>query len=199
MKKQPYLASGAIISPCGNYRYRLWREWRLGNSRHWDMWTRDDGSPVLDGQGQQLGDPLACVFVMLNPSTADGDQDDPTIRRCVAFAKAWGFDRLEVVNLFAWRSTDPRAVLAMTGGKDDPVGPENRHHVHAAIERAGLVICAWGARGGHIDQDETMLGWIEEHDGLPHALSVTKAGFPGHPLYLPSDAKPRPYRGRGSA
>lgn len=191
-----YIASGAVISACGNYRYRLWREWRLGNSTQWDMWTEDDGSPALDGAGQQLGEPRSCVFVMLNPSTADADQDDRTIRRCVTFAKAWGYDRLEVVNLFAWRSTDPAVVLAMTGGKADPVGPENHAHVHRAIERAGIIVCAWGAYGGHIGQDETMLGWIEEHAGKPHALRVTKGGFPAHPLYLPGALKPKSYRGR---
>lgn len=192
-----YIQKGAVISACGNYRYSLWREWRLHPlPANWDMWTDDDGQPILDGEGKQLGEPLSCVFVMLNPSTADGDQDDPTIRRCVSFAKAWGYDRMEVVNLFAWRSTDPRAVLAMTGGKLDPVGTANRAFVHRAIERAGMIVCAWGAHGGHIGQDETMLGWIEEHDGQPHALRVTKGGFPAHPLYLPADLQPKPYRGR---
>lgn len=192
-----YINKGAIISACGNYRYRLWREWRLHpRPAQWRMWTDDDGAPVLDGAGQQLGEPLSCVFVMLNPSTADGDQDDPTIRRCVAYAKAWGYDRMEVVNLFAWRSTEPRTVLSMTGEKTDPVGPDNRLHVRRAIGDAGIVVCAWGAHGGHIDQDETMLGWIEEDGGEPHALRVTKDGFPAHPLYLPSDLRPTPYRGR---
>lgn len=191
-----YTSTGAVISACGSYRYSLWREWRGGSRKLWDMWTNDDGTPALDGAGQQLGEPRPCVFVMLNPSTADADQDDPTIRRCVNSAKGWGFDRLEVVNLFAWRSTDPRAVLAMTGGKTDPVGPDNRAYVHRAVERARLVVCAWGTQGGHIGQDETMLGWLEEHGALPHALRITKDGFPAHPLYLPNNLKPMPYRGR---
>lgn len=191
-----YIASGAVISACGNYRYSLFREWRLGNSTQWDMWTDDDGWPIVDGEGKQLGDPLSCVFVMLNPSTADADQDDPTIRRCVGFAKAWGYDRLDVVNLFAWRATNPQDVLAMTGGKTDPVGRDNRLYVHRAIERAGIVVCAWGAHGGHIDQDETMLGWLEEHGAEPMALKLTKDRFPSHPLYLPADSKPFRYFGR---
>lgn len=194
-----YIAKGAIISACGNYRYRLWREWRLHPlPAKWDMFTDDDGTPVLDGEGKQWGEPLSCVFVMLNPSTADADQDDATIRRCVAFAKAWGYDRMEVVNLFAWRSTDPKAMLALTASDIDPVGRDNRHHVHGAVERAGIVICAWGAHGGHIGQDETMLGWLEEHGADPHALKVTKDGFPGHPLYIPAGTQPRPYRGRSA-
>lgn len=192
-----YLASGAIVSGCGKYRYRLWREWRLGNSPQWDMWTDDDGAPIVDGAGQQLGEPLSALFIMLNPSTANGDQDDPTIRRCVAFAKAWGFDRMEVVNLFAWRATDPRDILAMTA-KGDPIGPDNQHHVDRALNDAGLVICAWGANGGHIGQDETMLGWIEENirEHQPHALRLTKAGHPAHPLYLPATLRPFAWNGR---
>lgn len=196
-----YCDAGASISACGKYRYRLWREWRSGSSNQWDMWTEDDGvTPAMDGAGSQLGKPKSCVFVMLNPSTADAKEDDPTIRRCVGFAKALGYDRLEVVNLFAWRATDPREVLAMGGDGFDPVGFRNQDAVTSALEGAGIVICAWGAHGGHLGQDETMLGWIEGHwSGLtPHALKTTKDGFPGHPLYLPSHLRPTPYRGRSA-
>ncbi len=87
-----YIRKGATLSACGRYRYRLWREWRLHpKPALWDMWTDAAGQPIVDGAGEQLGEPKACIFIMLNPSTADGDQDDPTIRRCVGFAKAWGF------------------------------------------------------------------------------------------------------------
>jgi hypothetical protein len=204
-----YVSTGATISGCGRYRYRLWREWRLGNSTQWDMWTEDDGSPALDGAGQPIGEPLSCVFVMLNPSTADGQQDDPTIRRCVRFAQDWGFDRLEVVNLFAWRATDPREVLALTA-KGDPIGPDNQDHIERAVQKAGMVVCAWGVNGAHIGQDETVRGWIA--DGVDTAavaagagrgrevpvvaLKLSKDGFPCHPLYLPAALKPFPYSGR---
>lgn len=195
-----YLDAGASISSCGNYRYRLWREWRNHPlPAQWDMWTEDDGSPCLDGEGKQLGEPLSCVFVMLNPSTADGEQDDPTIRRCVAFAKRLGFDRLEVVNLFAWRATSPKDMLSI-GPDRDPVGYRNKDAFQNAIlHRCGMVVCAWGAHGGHLNQDETALGWIEEnnvYDRPVVALGLTKDGFPKHPLYLPSDAAPIPYDGR---
>lgn len=139
-----------------------------------------------------------CVFIMLNPSTADGEQDDPTIRRCVGFARKLGFDRLEVVNLFAWRATAPSDLLAVPPDRD-PVGHENQRAVARALDDAGLIICAWGAHGGHLDQDETMLGWIEmaNHREAPVvALGRTSAGFPRHPLYLPSSAIPQPYNGR---
>ncbi len=197
-----YLQASAQISPCGTYRYRLVREWRLGNSPHWDMWQEDDGSPCLDGAGHQIGEPLSCVFVMLNPSTADGKQDDPTIRRCVAFAKAWGYDRLEVVNLFAYRATKPAHLLALNHD-DEPWGPFNRDAVMDAVSDAGIVVCAWGAHGGHLGQDETVLGWIQdaveiaaECDGrdIPIcALSLTKDGKPRHPLYLRGDLQPVPF------
>lgn len=193
-----YINSGAKISACGKYRYRLWREWRLGNSTQWDMWTEDDGSPALDGAGQQIGEPLSCLFVMLNPSTADGDQDDPTIRRCVGFAKALGFDRMGVVNLFAWRATSPKEMLAI-GPDRDPVGHENSRHIQDALADAGLIVCAWGSHGGHLNQDETTLGWLQDgndRDAPIVALGLTKDGFPRHPLYLPADAKPVPYDGR---
>jgi hypothetical protein len=195
-----YLQKGASISTCGKYRYRLWREWRSGDvgDAQWEMWTEEDGSPSVDGAGQQLGTPLSCVFVMLNPSTADGEADDPTIRRCVGFAQRLGYDRLEVVNLFAWRATNPAEVLALTHN-DDPCGCENESGFARALDDAGTVICAWGAHGGHLGQDETALGWIERHNHRAApvlALGLTLEGFPRHPLYLPAAAQPAPYTGR---
>lgn len=193
-----YIAKGATISLCGRYRYRLWREWRLRPVQaQWDMWEEEDSSPCVDGAGAQIGDPLSCVFVMLNPSTADGCEDDPTIRRCIGFAKRLKFDRLEVVNLFAHRATDPRELLAL-GHDDEPVGVNNERHVSRALDHAGLIVCAWGAHGGHLGQDETMLGWIERHNyrGAPVvALGLTKDGYPRHPLYLKADSPTIPFGG----
>lgn len=182
-----YISAGATISACGRYRYRLWREWRLHpKPAQWDMWSDDAGA--------QLGNPKSCIFVMLNPSTATGEQDDPTIRNCVGFAKLLGYDRLEVVNLFAHRATDPRALLALNHD-DDPVGVDNQRHVGRVLfddYPRGVVICAWGAHGGHLGQDETMLGWLGD---LPrHALGLTKDGHPRHPLYVPYSAKLERFR-----
>lgn len=188
-----YIERGAIISQCGSYRYRLWREWRgFGRDDTWD-WLGDED--CVDGSGARLGEPKSALFVMLNPSTADGDKDDPTIRRCVRFAQVWGYDRMEVVNLFAWRATDPQAMLALTA-RGDPVGLDNKHHITEAVWRAGIVVCAWGAHGRHIDQDEMALGWIESAGGVPHALKLTKNGCPSHPLYLPANLSP--FRWNGS-
>ena len=174
-----YLEMGADISPDGRYRYLLWREWR-GTGRH-DTWRWLGAN---DGEGKPLGEPKACLFVMLNPSTADANVDDPTIRRCVGFAKAWGYDRLEVVNLFAYRATQPRDLLKLSYD-DDPVGPRNHDVVEKASWEAGKIVCAWGAHGGHLGQDETVLGWLR---GAPFALGFTAARKPRHPLYAPSDA-----------
>lgn len=111
----------ATISECGRYRYDLGRTW------------------------VEPGDALAdtyCTFIMLNPSTADGTQDDPTICRCINFAKSWGMGGLMVVNLFAWRATKPDDLLRAA----DPIGPENDRYIDEACRMAQFVVAAWGAR-----------------------------------------------------
>lgn len=184
-----YLSSGALISGDGKYRWRLWREWRgTHDPKNW-VWFGGK-----DGAGRKIGHPKSVVFVMLNPSTADGEKDDPTIRRCVAFAKSWNYERIEVVNLFAFRATRPSELLALNH-KSDPVGWENQQHVESAVCDDALIICAWGEHGSHIGQDETMLGWLAHKE--TYALGLTAAGHPRHPLYLKSDAKPIPFKGRG--
>lgn len=173
-----YVAKGAAISRDGKYRYRLWREWRGAGDLHCRV------------AGDERG---ACVFVMLNPSTADGETDDPTIRRCVNFAKAWKFERLEVLNLFAYRATDPKALLALNHD-DDPVGPKNLEAFDFVIRSgsAGTIVCAWGAHGAHIGQDETALGWMGDRKRF--ALGLTKDGHPRHPLYLPANSRLTEFR-----
>lgn len=198
---EPYIAAGATISACQTYRYRLWREWRLHpRPAQWEMWVDEDDQPVVDGAGAQLGEPLACVFVMLNPSTADGAQDDPTIRRCVSFARREGFDRLEVVNLFAYRATKPTDLFDASP-QIDILGWENQHYIAKALDRAGLIICAWGVHGNYSLQDDFVLGWITEanfRDAPVMCLGTTKEGHPRHPLYVPKDAPLVPFRGQGA-
>ena len=188
-----YTSAGATISACGAYRYSLWREWRGTPNARWKMWFHDDGSPVLDGAGAQLGEPETATFIMLNPSTADGKSDDPTIRRCVAFARSWGYDRMVAVNLFAFRATSPRDLLRLTH-HDNPVGINNSHYVTLAAEQDGVVVCAWGAHGSHLGQDETILGWLQPHSTF--CLGRTKDGHPRHPLYVASNAELTPFNGR---
>jgi len=124
------------------------------------------------------------VFVGLNPSTADEARDDPTTRRCVRFARDWGFARLELVNLFAYAATDPTEFRAAP----DPVGPENLVAVRTALGRAAVVICAWGNDGVGPAADA-----VFELVAQPHCLGTTLRGAPRHPLYVPAATRPRPF------
>lgn len=182
-----YIDKGAILSADGRYRYFLWREWHgTHDPKNWE-WIYGK-----DGDGNPLGQPKACVFIMLNPSTADGDVDDPTIRRCVSYAQRWKYERLEVVNLFAYRTTKPNEMLALNHD-DDPVGSRNQEYFDRIIESAGIIICAWGAHGGYLGQDETAMGWLGGK--MVYALGLTKDGYPRHPLYLKSEADPQKFSG----
>lgn len=174
-----YIRSYADISRCGRYRYLLEREWRgTHDPKHWE-WMG-----CKDGAGMEMGEPRSVLFVMLNPSTADGTEDDPTIRRCVGFAKAWNYEQISVVNLYAYRATKPKELFA---AGDAIHGPRNQEVIERAVRRAGIVICAWGAHGEDY-QAEVVRGWMHMK---PHfALGLTKGGSPRHPLYLPADAKP---------
>ena len=106
----------AILSDCGKYRYSLTRNW-------------DSEKPKV-------------LFIMLNPSTADADNDDPTIRRCINFAKYWGYGGLHVCNLFAYRATNPKELLHI----DNPLGDQNIYHMKKLANEAEIIVCAWGNR-----------------------------------------------------
>lgn len=153
--------SGAIISPCGQFRYRLWRRWS------------SNVNPI--------------TFIMLNPSTADAEQDDPTIRKCIGFAKRLGQGAIEVVNLYAYRATKP-AELKAAGW---PKGPENdRHILDACKDSRDAVICAWGANARGMDRPRAVLDLLRTSGIRPMALALTDDGIPRHPLYIPYDAAP---------
>lgn len=149
----------ASFSPCRRYRYTLWRTW--------DALTPSKGYAMIVG---------------LNPSTADEKEDDPTIRRCIAFAQAWGFESLCMTNLFAYRATYPADMLAQT----DPVGDENDATLRTMAERAGVLVAAWGNHGAHRARGEAVRRMLPSL----HYLRLTKEGNPGHPLYLPSTLRP---------
>lgn len=176
----------ADISGDGKYRYVLWREW-WGTASH-ENWR---WLGAKDGRGVELGEPKSCLFIMLNPSTADATLDDPTIRRCIGFAKRERFDRLEVVNLFARRCTKPADLFAMGNHGEDIIGPRNQEVIEQHAADAGLIICAWGAHGSWGGQDKIVLGWLDGAARQPprRALKLTGQGHPSHPLYLPKDAK----------
>lgn len=152
----------AIISDCGKFRFRLWRRW-------------GDGKPLL--------------FVMLNPSTADAEVDDRTIRRCVRFAKAHDFQALEVVNLFAYRATDPKD-LKRAGY---PVGHGNDDVLVEATRDAGAVCLAWGANVAGLDRPKVVLTMLRRVRDDLQCLRVTRRGHPAHPLMLPSSCRLQPF------
>jgi len=123
------------------------------------------------------------VFVGLNPSTADESTDDPTTRRCVGFARCWGFARLELVNLYAYAATRPAELRSAP----DPVGPENLEAVSAAVRSADLVVCAWGNDGLGQTAD-AVLDFVPQ----PQCLGTTLRGAPRHPLYVRAVTPLRP-------
>lgn len=125
------------------------------------------------------------MFIGLNPSTADEVNDDPTIRRCIAFAKSWGYGSLCMTNLFAFQATKPDDMKAAA----DPVGPDNDRHLIELARGAGVVIAAWGANGTHLGRNVIVRSMIPNL----HCLKKTSAGHPGHPLYLRADLKPIPF------
>jgi hypothetical protein len=158
---KPTEVTSAAISECGTYRYRLDRVWDACRPR--------------------------AVFIMLNPSTADEINEDPTSRRCRNFAKREGYGGLTVVNLYGLRATNP-AELAQ---HPDPVGPENLAHIRLMLaENPGLVIAAWGAQRFAVDQAAEVIDLMSKRIDRRHimCLGTTKDGHPRHPLYVRADA-----------
>jgi len=125
---------------------------------------------------------------MLNPSTADERRDDPTIRRCIGFARRWGFGGVEIVNLFALRASDPRALRRAS----DPVGPDNDRHIARVAARATLVVVAWGVWGGLRGRSAALRARLSRR--APRCLGLTRSGEPRHLLYLRADARLVPAR-----
>lgn len=123
------------------------------------------------------------AFVLLNPSTADAQRNDPTIRRCIGYAQRWGFGRLEIVNIFAYRTTYPRELWA----QDDPVGAGNDAWIRRVARRADRVVAAWGAHGSALGRSTRIAQLL---DGVEvWCLGMTGAGEPRHPLYLRADQR----------
>jgi hypothetical protein len=131
-----------------------------------------------------------CLFVMLNPSTADETTNDPTITRCIGFARDWGYGALAVGNLFALRSTDPAALA----DHPDPLGPYNWHWLTRLAVEADVVVAAWGASAIAATRAVTTLALLARHSASGvRCLGLTKDGHPRHPLYVRADAEPVPY------
>lgn len=125
---------------------------------------------------------------MLNPSTADENTNDATIRRCVGYAHHWHYGGIDVVNLFAYRATDPSEMMKA----EDPIGPGNDSSIIETCKRAKLVVCAWGVHGTYRQRDDEVLQLLLGLDIKPHYLQLTGNGSPRHPLRLRADLKPQP-------
>ena len=139
----------ATISDCQKYRYAL--------SRTWDCKER------------------AVLFIALNPSTADEKNDDPTIRRCIDYAKNWGYGILLVANLFAYRTKNPEKLRYVK----NPVGNDNDQHIIKLSKKANLIVAAWGNEGSLFNRDKEVVRLIPNL----MCLKVNKSGQPAHPLY----------------
>lgn len=156
-------ASGAAFSRCRRWRYLLWRRW-------------DEHQPLAN-------------FLMLNPSTADELQLDPSCTRARNYAERWGFGAVVITNIFAWRATDPEEMKRSR----DPVGRANDAAIVRAAREAQLVVCAWGNHGAHGARAERVLRILK---GIElHVLRVNGGGHPAHPLYLPGALQPLSWSG----
>lgn len=124
---------------------------------------------------------------MLNPSKADGTEDDPTIRRVVDYAKQWGYGSVVVVNLFAFRATRPDVMFDAIKEGVDVIGHYNDACIRAAVAISERVVFAWGGNGHVLDRATAVAGIV----GDAYCLEMSGHGFPKHPLYLKKTVKPR--------
>lgn len=159
----------ANFSPCRTWRYTLHRSWA----------DKPLFGPISPG---------IVMFIGLNPSTADEYNDDPTVRRCIGYARAWGYNRMIMTNIFAFRATYPSDMKAAA----DPVGPENDKWLLACAKEAALVVAAWGNDGAFRGRSRQVLEMMAREGVQLMCLQMTQAGEPGHPLFLPGKLQPMP-------
>ena len=157
------LTRDAVLSPNGKFRYSLSRGW-------------GSGPPVL--------------WCMLNPSTADAQLDDATIRKCMGFTDRWGYMQMTVVNVYAYRATDPKD-LATAGYL---VGSRNDEFIEAAARCAAFAVAAWGQNARKEDARHTAELLLKHLPGKVYTLGLTKDGAPRHPLYRPYEVERLPLR-----
>lgn len=148
--------SGAAFSPCWKWRYQLWRRWS--------------------------DDPLF-IIIGLNPSTADEAYNDPTITRCIGFAKRERYGGLLMLNLFAFRATAPADLKEA----QDPIGPDNDAVILSECQNQERVIVAWGNHGGFCGRDRIISTLLNSSSAMVECFGVTQLGCPRHPLYLKKD------------
>lgn len=155
---------GAVFTRDRLHRYTLWRRFQ---------------------PQAEIGRMIA--FIGLNPSTADETQNDPTVRRCIGFAQDWGYDGMVMLNIFAYRATDPTVMKAI----ENPIGRRNTRAIRCTAHAVDRVICCWGVHGAHRNRGPAIRNLLLK-DGISHVfhLGLTQSGHPKHPLYLRSDTTP---------
>jgi hypothetical protein len=158
MTKDTLISSGAEFSQDRKYRYTLWRQWE-----EVENWV---------------------AFIGLNPSIADETEDDPTVRRCINFAKKWGYSGMFMLNIFAYRATDPKEMKAA----EDPIGIANNRYINITIYDSDRVVLCWGNHGSHIHRNAAVAELVSYHSNVVH-FGLTKSREPKHPLYLSNNAQ----------
>lgn len=153
------MKTDAKFSKCRKYRYALWRTW-------------DDTKPLV-------------MIIGLNPSTADETENDPTITRCINFAKSWGYGGVCMANLFAFRATEPNDMKA----SPEPVGLDNDAWLVKLSKEADIVVAAWGNHGSFLKRSNI----VKDALSSLYFIKMNKSGEPAHPLYLKSNLKPLPW------
>ncbi|AKS42348.1 DUF1643 domain-containing protein [Wenzhouxiangella marina] len=148
---------GANFSRCRRYRYSLWRTWEVR-------------APKV-------------MMIGLNPSTADAERNDPTIRRCIGFARDWGYGGLIMTNLFAFRATYPEDLRRA----DDPIGPRNDAWIRRLARCADALVAVWGNDGAWLDRSQQLRNTLGSR---LQVIRLNKSGEPAHPLYLPARLRP---------
>ena len=143
----------ASISACGRYRYELTRDWAPGNR---------------------------LAFVMFNPSTADAEMDDPTVRRCMAFARREGYGGITIANVYAFRAKKPADLFKA----EDPFGPDNEETLRRLATDFDVIVCAWGSLGA---PNSVVTAYLRSGRAVLKCLGRTKDGHPRHPLYVRGD------------
>jgi len=161
MSKYSFLdfESNAVFSTDRKYRYRLERTWNK--------------------------DRKTIAFVMLNPSIADLNVNDPTVAKCIRYAIRWEYGTIIVGNIFALVSTNPSNLWTA----DDPIGHENDRYLKEISEEADITVVAWGNHGKYRNRSQDVLKFLKN----PYYLMRNDSGEPAHPLYLPENVKPRPW------
>ena len=154
------MKTDAVLSECRKYRFALWRIW-------------DKSKPNV-------------MFICLNPSGADENNDDPTVRRCINYTQTWGYGGLCIGNLFAFRSTKRTELFSAR----DPIGKGNNEWLIKLAQESSLVVAAWGNYGAYLGRSKEVMRIIPNL----HYLKMNKTGEPTHPLYLKKTLRPTPIK-----